>query len=75
MSVEKPTLSQLQEIVFDLGMELSEERLGIFHAMMDGAVASYNVIDAMPDDKPVVRYPRTPGYQPGWRRTSITPGM
>ncbi len=65
MSVEKPTLSQLQEIVFDLGMELSEERLGIFHAMMDGAVASYRVIDAMPDDKPVVRYPRTPGYQPG----------
>ncbi len=65
MSVEKPTLSQLQDIVFDLGMELSEERLGIFHAMMDGAVESYRVIDAMPDDKPVVKYPRTPGYQPG----------
>ncbi len=65
MSVEKPTLSQLQDIVFDLGMELSEERLGLFHAMMDGAVESYRVIDALPDDKPVVRYPRTPGYQPG----------
>ena len=49
MSVEKPTLSQLQDIVFDLGMELSEERLGLFHAMMDGAVESNSVIDALPD--------------------------
>ena len=27
--------------------------------------AFYNVVDAMPDHLPLVKYPRTPGYQPG----------
>ena len=64
MSIEKPTLSQLEDIVFDLGMTLTPERLAVFHSLMDGAVAAYAVIDALPDEKPIVIYPRTPGYQP-----------
>ena len=28
-------------------------------------VDAYNVVDAMPDNLPLVKYPRTPGYQPG----------
>jgi amidase len=31
---------------------------------MDGAVAGYNALDAIPDELPQVKYPRTPGYQP-----------
>jgi amidase len=64
MSIEKPTLSQLEDIVFDLGMTLTPERLLEFHSLMDAAVASYTIVDELPDEKPIVTYPRTPGYQP-----------
>ena len=65
MSVVAPTLDQLEDIAIDLGFDLTPERLGQFSELMEGAVASYNVIDAMPDEKPRVSFPRTPGYQPG----------
>jgi amidase len=64
MSVEKPTIAQLEAIVADLGMDIAPERLAVFHSLMDGAVASYSLIDELPDEKPIVTYPRTPGYQP-----------
>ncbi len=31
---------------------------------MRPSVAAYNVVDAMPDNLPRVKYPRTPGYRP-----------
>ncbi|SNB79481.1 amidase [Arboricoccus pini] len=65
MPVQRPTREQLAEIVADLGMELTEERLDAFLGLMEASIASYDVVDALPDDKPVVTYPRTPGYQPG----------
>ncbi|MCQ4159298.1 amidase [Roseomonas sp. GC11] len=65
MSVAKPTLAQLEDIALDLGFDLAPEKLAEFQALMDGAVASYDIVDAMPDEKPRVAYPRTPGYQPG----------
>ena len=65
MSVASPTLDQLEDIAIDLGFDLTPERLGQFAELMQGAVASYNVVDAMPDEKPRVSFPRTPGYQPG----------
>jgi amidase len=64
MSVEKPTMAQLQAIAADLGMDISPERLAIFHTLMDGAVASYRIVDELPDEKPIVIYPRTPGHEP-----------
>lgn len=64
MSLEKPTLDQLEEITFDLGMELSPEKLETFHALLEGPMASYRIVDELPDEKPRVTYPRTPGYQP-----------
>lgn len=64
MSVAKPSLAQLEDIALDLGFDLEPERLAEFQALMEGAVAAYNVVDALPDEKPAVTYPRTPGYQP-----------
>ncbi len=64
MSIERPTFSQLQAIVTSLGMDLPPEKIEKFRNLMDGAVASYALVDAMPDEKPRVTYPRTPGYQP-----------
>jgi len=43
---------------------LSDERAGEFLALMQGNFDAYDLLDAMPDEKPVVKYPRTPGYRP-----------
>ncbi len=64
MTVKRPTAEQLQKIVTDLGMSLTPERLATFSALMEGSIASYDIVEAMPDE-PLVKYPRTPGYQPG----------
>ncbi|HUC17350.1 MAG TPA: amidase [Acetobacteraceae bacterium] len=64
MTIKRPTAEQLREIVTDLGMNLSAERLEEFRALMEGSFASYDVVEALPDEKPAVKYPRTPGYQP-----------
>ncbi len=32
--------------------------------MIKPNVDAYNIVDAMPDDLPPVKYPRTPGYFP-----------
>ena len=65
MAVRRPTTDQLQDIVLDLGMELPPQILEEFRALMEASIASYDVVDSLPDEKPVVRYPRTPGYRPG----------
>src|SRR5246500_1655240 len=64
MAVRRPTTEQLQSIVFDLGMDLQPEALEQYRSLMEASIASYDVVDALPDEKPPVRYPRTPGYQP-----------
>ena len=64
MAVRRPTTEQLQSIVFDLGMDLQPEVLEQYRSLMEASIASYDVVDALPDEKPPVRYPRTPGYQP-----------
>ncbi len=64
MAVRRPTTEQLQSIVFDLGMDLQPEVLDQYRNLMEASIASYDVVDSLPDEKPPVRYPRTPGYQP-----------
>lgn len=65
MPVQRPTRAQFAEIVADFGMDLTGERFDQFYELMEGSIASYDVVDALPDEKPAVAYPRTPGYQPG----------
>ncbi len=64
MTIKRPTLEQLQDIATDFGMDLSPERAAEFLALMEGLIASYDVVEALPDEKPPVKYPRTSGYQP-----------
>jgi amidase len=65
MTVRRPTTEQLQDLVLDLGMQMQPETLEQFRSLMEGSIASYDVVDSLPDEKPAVRYPRTPGYRPG----------
>ncbi len=64
MTIKRPTLSQLQDIAMDFGMDLSSERASEFLALMQGSFTSYEVVEQLPDVKPEVKWPRTPGYQP-----------
>ncbi len=64
MTVRRPTLEQMMEIVDSFGMSMTPERVGEFLSQMEGNFAAYDLIDQMPDEVPVVKYPRTPGYRP-----------
>lgn len=64
MPVKAPTHSQLKDIVQDLGMSLSDERIAEFLAAMKGNLEAYDIVDKLPDEKPIVQYPRTPGFRP-----------
>ena len=64
MTVKRATIPQLKAIAEDLGMPLTDERAAEFLGLMQGNFDAYDLIEAMPDYKPVVKYPRTPGYRP-----------
>src|SRR5271169_1188698 len=64
MSVKRPTIEQMTDIVESLGMTMTKERVGEFISLMDGSFAAYDIVDQMADEIPIVKYPRTPGYRP-----------
>src|SRR6202047_3748379 len=64
MAVRRPTLDQLRSVAEDLGMTMGDEELKSYDALMQGNYAAYDLVDAMPDYVPAVKYPRTPGYRP-----------
>src|SRR5208282_1983626 len=64
MAIQLPTPSQLREVASEVGLDLTDTDVGSFIGLMRSSVAAYNVVDAMPDNLPPVRYPRTPGYRP-----------
>jgi len=47
-----------------VGLSLTDSDVKSFIDLMRPGVAAYNVVDAMPDNLPRVKYPRTPGYRP-----------
>ena len=64
MPVSKPTHDQLRDVAKDMGLSLTDDDVKSFMALMQSSIDGYNVVDAMPDNLPVVKYPRTPGYRP-----------
>src|SRR5215470_1321224 len=64
MPVEVPTPSQLRNIADEIGLRLSDGDIASFIELMRPTIGAYNAVDAMPDNLPPVRYPRTPGYRP-----------
>jgi amidase len=64
MAVQVPTPTQLRQVADELGLALTDADVESFIGLIRPSVAAYNVVDAMPDNLPPVRYPRTPGYRP-----------
>jgi amidase len=80
MAVQMPSLQQMRDVAARCGLSLGDADLESFRALFAGSVAAYNAVDAMPDEVPPVKHPRTPGYRPGpaenkqnawYRKTSI----
>jgi len=64
MAVKIPTELQIMELADEMGLDLTNEDIKSYINLLTPNVEAYNIIDAMPDNLPSVKYPRTPGYQP-----------
>ena len=64
MAVARPTPEQMTDIVESLGMSLTQDQIAEYMANMAGSFAAYDIVEAMPDYIPEVKYARTPGYFP-----------
>jgi amidase len=64
MAVQLPTHDQLFEIGDEIGLSFARNDADSFIEILRPFIAAYNVIDAMPDNLPEVKYPRTPGRHP-----------
>ncbi|MGB3867501.1 MAG: amidase [Xanthobacteraceae bacterium] len=80
MSVSLPTPDQLRAVAAQCGLSLTSDDVVSFLGLMRGSIDAYNAVAAMPDELPVVTYPRTPGYAPApednprnawYRKTSV----
>jgi len=59
-----PTPSQIRTLAARYGFDLEPEDVDAFRELMDGTLASYAVVDALPLPQRPPAHPRTPGYRP-----------
>ena len=64
MSVKRPTVEQMRDIVAGLHMSMGDREIIDYLTIMEDTFKAYDAVDAMPDNLPKVKYPRTPGYRP-----------
>lgn len=65
MTVQRPSVSQLQDLATNLGFTLSDQQAQSYHTLLQGNFDAYDAIDAMPDFLPVPTYARGESYKPG----------
>ncbi|KMO27433.1 hypothetical protein VP06_30755, partial [Methylobacterium aquaticum] len=61
MAITRPSAAQVRDLAASLFMTMSPEEAAAYRALMDASFDAYDVIDALPDYIPAVRYPRTSG--------------
>lgn len=64
MTIARPDADALRALGEAVHMELGRDEAEELAALLDGNLAIYESLDALPDDLPPVKYPRTPGYRP-----------
>ena len=63
-TIKIPTLDQLRATATSLGFTMGDAELATHLECLLPGFAAYNLVDRMPDEVPVVKYPRTPGSRP-----------
>jgi amidase len=64
MPVSRPDIKELKAIAASLSLDLSADELDFFMGELQPAFDLYDLIDALPDYLPTVKYARTPGIRP-----------
>lgn len=64
MAVPPLTPAQIRAAADTVGLSLTDADVTSYIGLMQGFLDAYNVVDALPDHLPAVRYPRTPGRFP-----------
>ncbi len=64
MLVQPPSDDVLRKIAAQYRLDLSDEELAEYRSLMGGVLLSYARLEQLPEEKPEVKYPRTPGYRP-----------
>jgi amidase len=64
MAIVRPNATQLQDLASRLHLQLTEQQASEYLALMQPNFDAYDIIDALPDEIPQVRYPRNAGYRP-----------
>src|SRR5882672_1783050 len=62
--VQYPTPEQIWDAAEEVGLALTEDDVKSYLGLIKPNIDAYNLVDAMPDYLPPVKYPRTPGYFP-----------
>jgi len=70
MAIQLPTRSQLLDVADEVGLDLTDADVNSFLELMRPSDDAYNAVDAMPDNLPAVRYPRSPGHRPSGKENS-----
>ena len=65
MAIKRPSIQQLAELAESLGMSMDDVEIDLYNENLQGVFDRYDLIDAMADEIPKVKYPRTTGYRPG----------
>ena len=64
MAIQQPTPEQVRAAASEVGLSLTDADVQSYIGLMKASVDAYNIVDAMPDCLPEVKYPRTPGRFP-----------
>jgi len=64
MAYHFPDVKGLQEIGRQFGMNLTDAEAAAYHAVLNEKTSVLRLIEELPDEKPQVHWPRTPGHRP-----------
>ena len=64
MAFQIPSKDALRKMAARLGMDIDEDYANHALAVLSGSIASFRLIEQLPDEALPVRYPRTPGHRP-----------
>jgi amidase len=58
-----PSIREIRALADEFGIEMSDQDAQSYRTFMQGPISSYRRLEELPEFRPPVKYPRTPGYR------------
>jgi len=58
-----PSIREIRALADEFGIEMSDQEAQSYRMFMQGPISSYRRLEELPEFRPPVKYPRTPGYR------------